>query len=624
VVHGFSRTVLAVSATRPTDAPRTPGVYEFLDATGRVLYIGKAKSLAERLASYFPRDPGDLHPRTRRMVENAVDLRWTVCASETEALVLEREWVLEKQPPYNVRLRTGSGYAGVALTQGDIPRLIPWRGRRPQRAESFGPYPGTPTGDLVDALALLFGVRTCDDAAYRQAEAQGRPCLLGETGKCLAPCVGRVDQQEHREAAIALKRNLRDPDPALAARLESEMQAFSADGLFEAAARRRDQLSALRTIGRRQRVAAPDMNVETLAVARSGERIAVTLVSVRNGVVQEVEHFTAVDDPGLDDAELLETVLALLPERPPAALLTEVAVPGARPPRGASERAVLAFARAQADEALVSASLRRDDPALMAEAGAELAALLGVTKPVRRIECVDISHTAGRDTVGSVVVLVDGVPRKDLYRRVHLNDFGGDDYAALRLVVSRRLRPGGMGHDRPPDLFVIDGGPGQVAAAVAGRADAVRQCASGEREAPAWDPSIVPLVGLAKRFEELWPEGAQTPLRPDPASAVGLLLRHVRDEAHRHALGGHRRQRERSAIRTGLEQVPGLGPTRRKALLDRFGSIDAVASATPEDLAGVRGIGPALAARIHAAIRGASTGAEPSMTPGDGDSQSSA
>jgi len=603
-----NRTVTPVSVTRPADVPAAPGVYEFADATGRVLYVGKAKNLSQRLGSYFPGGAGggDLHPRTRRMLGNATTVRWVVCASETEALVLEREWIRAKQPPYNVRLRAGDGYAGVALTRGTIPRLTTWRGRRPAGTETFGPYPGTATGDLVDALTVLFGVRTCDDTAYRQAERRGRACLLGETGKCLAPCVGRVDTAAHAAAADDLRRNLADPDPALGERLEAEMLTHSAAGNFEAAARRRDQLAAFRSLARRQRVSSAPVDLDAIAVARGGERVAVARVAVRGGVVTEVEQYAAVDDPSLDAVELLAVVVDLLPGRGDTPkLVAAAAVPGARTPGGEHERAVLSFAGSQAEEALVSTPLRRDDPAAAAEAGAEIAALLGIPGPVRRIECTDISHTGGRHTVGAVVTLVDGLPRTDLYRRLDLGDLGGDDYAATRTLVARRLRPGGMGHDTLPDLLLIDGGPGQVAAAVAGRADAA--LAAGDET-----PLRVPIAGLAKRFEEIWPEDASVPLRPAASSPAGLLLRHARDEAHRHALGGNRRRRERAAVRTRLEDVPGLGPVRRRALLERFGTLDAVASAPADELAEVRGIGPALARRIHETLAGAGTA---SMTP---------
>jgi len=608
-----------MSVTRPNDVPHTPGVYEFSDGTGRVLYVGKAKDLANRLASYFPANSTDLHPRTRRMLGNAVDVRWVICASETEALVLEREWVHAKQPPYNVRLRAGSGYGGIAVSRDPVPRLMAWRGRRPANTETFGPYPGTSTRDLLDALMTLFGVRTCDESTYQKAAKTNRACLLGETGKCLAPCVGRVTASAHRDAATELKKNLERPDMALAETLQTEMQTFAEALNYEAAARRRDQIEAFATLGRRQRVATDSTDIDTIAIARSGERVAVALVGVTGGIVTEVEQWAAVDDPELPDTELLATVLALLPQRGTnRALLAEHTVDGTRTPRGETERAVLAFTKTQAEESLVSTSLRRDDPAEIAAASVGLAGILDVDGPIRRIECTDISHTNGRHTVGSVVVLVDGAPRKDLYRRLNLGELGGDDYTATRTLVHRRLRPNGMGHDALPDLLLIDGGPGQVQAALEGRAAAAADALAAD--VAAWDPAGVSIMGLAKRFEDLWPEGASVPVRLEANSALLLLLRHARDEAHRHALGGNRRQRERVAVRSGIEDIHGLGETRRRALLARFGTLDALAGAPIEEILAVPGIGPALAQRIRAAFTGEASSA--SMTPEDTPPQS--
>lgn len=608
------RTVETMSVTRPNDVPHTPGVYEFSDGAGRVLYVGKAKDLANRLASYFPTERDELHPRTRRMLGDAVDVRWVICASETEALVLEREWVHAKQPPYNVRLRAGSGYGGIAVSRDPIPRLMVWRGRRPANTETFGPYPGTSTRDLLDALMTLFGVRTCDESTYRKAAKTNRACLLGETGKCLAPCVGRVTESAHREAATELKRTLERPDMALAETLQTEMQTFSEALNYEAAARRRDQLEAFATLGRRQRVATDSTDIDAVAIARSGERVAVALVGVADGIVTDVEQWAAVDDPELPDTELLATVLALLPPRSTnRALLAEHTVDGVRTPRGETERAVLAFAKTQAEESLVSTSLRRDDPAEIAAASVGLAGILDVDGPIRRIECTDISHTNGRHTVGSIVVLVDGAPQKDLYRRLNLGELGGDDYTATRALVYRRLRPNGMGHDALPDLLLIDGGPGQVQAALDGRAAAAADALAAD--VAAWDPAGVPIMGLAKRFEELWPEGASVPVRLEANSALLLLLRHARDEAHRHALGGNRRQRERDALRTGIDNIPGLGPARRTTLLAHFGTVDALSGASVEELSSVKGIGRALSQRIHSFFKESADSRVPGAVP---------
>jgi excinuclease ABC subunit C len=589
-----------VSVHRPNDVPRAPGVYEFSDPAGRTLYVGKAKDLAARISQYFPGRDTDLHPRTRRMLHNATTLRWIVCASETEALVLEREWVHQKQPPYNVRLRAGGGYAGIHVTDEAVPRLTTWRGRRPRNGKTFGPYPGVRAVDLLDALMLLHGVRTCDDATYRKAGKDRRACLLGETGKCLAPCVGKIGVDEHRDAADALVSHLEHPDHDLGERLRADMAEFSQAGNFEAAARRRDQLAALGLIPRRQRVATDGTDVDAVAVERSGERLAAVRVRVREGTVREVDEYIAGDDPGSSDTEILEAVLDQLaqldvPSTGAGTPVTAVAGKGSRVARGEHERAVLAFAAAQATEALGRAILSGGDDASRDEESRRLGEHLGLPARPRRIECTDISHTGGKHTVGAVVVLLDGEVRPDLHRRLHFGDgnVGGDDYAATEELVRRRLLPNGMGQPELPDVLIIDGGPGQVAAAAKGR-----DRAATERTTD-WDPASVRIVGIAKRFEELWPEGATVPLRLPAREPALLLVQRARDEAHRYSLSGNRRRREREALRSGLDDVAGLGPARKRALLDRFGTLDAVMSAPVEEIAAVKGIGPVLAARIR-------------------------
>jgi len=586
---------------RPADIPQGPGVYEFLDATGRVLYVGKARNLARRVGDYFQ---GDLHPRTARMVANADAIRWVLCASEQEALLLEREWIHAKQPPYNVRLRAGSGYRGVAITEEAVPRLRLWRGERPPGAESFGPYPGVAADDLLDALVLLFGVRSCDAKTYREAERRGRACLLGETGTCLAPCVGSVGVDEHRAAAGALRAYLRRPGPELGERLEREMRELAATERFEAAARRRDQLAALEVLGRRQRVVtATGADLEVLAVVRRDGRIGVARSIVAGGVLSGVETYVSVDDPALDDAEVLAAAAGQLAPQEGFTRISSHPVDGVRRVRGAVERGLLNLTHAQAEEAL-SAPARTDavDPADAADHLGRLAALLGAGRPIDRIEATDISHTGGRETVASVVVLDRGVPRPEQYRRLNLGDGGGDDYAAMRELVRRRFSGREMGLGSRPDLLLIDGGPGQVAAAIEGlRRAGLAPDGGGDGEEGLGEGPLV--VGIAKRFEELWPAGAERAIVLAPADPVLLMLMRARDEAHRHARAGHRRSRSKTTLRLRLDEVRGLGAKRRAALLSHFGTFAALAAAPEEEIAQVPGIGSVLAGRILAALR---------------------
>lgn len=618
---------LPMSVSRPTDVPNTPGVYEFLDKSGRVLYVGKAKDLGRRVASYFPTDPA---PRTARLVQQAANLRWVVCASEAEALVLEREWIHAKQPPFNIRLRAGAGYGGIHVSADTVVKLGVWRGRRPRTGISLGPYPGASARDLVDSLQLVFGVRTCDESTYRKAAQNQRPCLLGETGKCLAPCVGRVSVDEHNEAADALIKHLRRPDPRINERIEAEMRQLAAEENFEAAGRRRDQVKALDVLEQRQRVLGPG-GWDRVAVSlwRDGDRIAVALTQVSDGAVSQVQTYLSVDDPMLSDDEAMALVLPSLDlgdVRPLTSQMTALS----RKARGDRERGLLAFTLAQARAACErEITTTRDDPSASAEAMARLASLLGVSGTLRRIECMDISHTQGRYTVGSVVVFHDGVARREEFRIVHLQDVDGDDYAAMRELVIRRTSGRRLGLVQLPDLLLIDGGPGQVAAAFdalntnslipvnhnSGRtrsttnpvsfADAPESGAALDNtnvthstestHGPETGPA---LAGLAKRFEELWPVNATRPVLIGAHDPVLHLLTSVRDHAHRHALDANRRRRERDALRTGLDNIPGVGAVRRRALLARFGTLDAVARAPVEELEGVTGVGHQLARRI--------------------------
>jgi excinuclease ABC subunit C len=402
------------------------------------------------------------------------------------------------------------------------------------------------------------------------------------------------------------------------------MRSLAAEENFEAAGRRRDQVKALDVLEQRQRVLGPE-GWDRVAVSlwRDGDRIAVALTQVSDGAVSQVQTYLSVDDPMLSDDEAMTLVLPSLDlgdVRP----LTSQTTALSRKARGDRERGLLAFTLAQARAGCErEITPTRDDPSASAEALARLALLLGVSGPLRRIECMDISHTQGRYTVGSVVVFHDGVARREEFRVVHLQDVDGDDYAAMRELVTRRTSGRRLGLVQLPDLLLIDGGPGQVAAALdalntnslipvnhnsgraASSADASGSAASSDSinvahstestHGPETGPA---LAGLAKRFEEIWPVNATRPVLIGAHDPVLHLLTSVRDHAHRHALDANRRRRERDALRTGLDSIPGVGSARRRALLARFGTLDAVARAPVEELEGVTGVGPQLARRI--------------------------
>lgn len=580
-----------MSLDRPRDIPHAPGVYEYLDPEGRVLYVGKAKNLKQRIDSYFT---GEHHPRTRRMLNLATSIRWTICASEEEALLLEREWIVKRQPPFNVRMRLGNGYGGVAITKGAVPRLVRWRGERPKNAESFGPYPGIRPVELVDALTTVFGVRTCTDDEYRRAERNRRACLLGETGKCLAPCVKTEVRPAHAEAARALARHMQNPDPGRGEQIREEMRIASEAENFEEAGRKRDHLRALEIVGRRQRVHGPRLVDVTAVVVRvKEERLIAAMVRARNGSIDSVEILTGDLDGERDLDGNLETVLLHLGLDDAA--VTETTVLGGRLPRGEAERNLLSFAATQA-EAAVKTALEQGwrDPARRLEALEAVKERLGAGSAAR-IECLDISHGRGEQTVGSLVVLDDGEPRRDQWRRLDLGSFGGDDYKAITEVITRRFSGEQLGLERAPDILLIDGGPGQVNAALEGmRAAGVEPCNLGGA-----GPY---LLGIAKRFEELWPVTAQEPILLDGTDPALLVLTMARDCAHDNGVRTHRRRRDREAARTRLDGIAGIGTTRKNALLAHFGTYDALLAAPVAEIAAVRGIGPGLAENIHKAL----------------------
>lgn len=572
----------------PDAIPAAPGVYRFVGSDGRVLYVGKAKNLRARVLSYFRED---LAARTSTMVQTSASLGWVVCSSETEALILEREWISALQPPYNIRLREGGGYSGVWVSvEADVPRLGVWRGRRPADVEVFGPYPQVRSRELLDALTLTFGVRTCSDTSYRRALSNGRACLLAETGHCRAPCVGRVSLEAHRAEAEDLVRYLRRPDTSRQAQLETEMRSYADAENFEAAARRRDQVSALSLVGRAQRVVGPGgWDRQAVAVRRGDGYVGVAGIIVRDGVVSEAVLLESIDDPERSNQDITTLAVTELTSRqifnPDKAVLSLTGGAATRSARGKRERDVVAFAATQAEQARIGASSRPwGAPEERHQGLAELAERLEVSGPLRRIECIDVSHTRGRDAVGSLVTLIDGVADGREFRHVRLGNTRGDDYAAIAEVVRRRFSGRHLGLSDMPDLLLIDGGAGQISSASAVLAELGVNVAH---------------FGLAKRFEHVWPPGAVEPVIFDDGSVALRILQHARDQAHRSALGAHRRNRERSASRTRLEDIRGVGPVKRRALLDRFGTLDAVAAASVDDLASTAGIGAVLATMIH-------------------------
>jgi excinuclease ABC subunit C len=623
----------------PGSIPVEPGVYRFRDPHGRVIYVGKAKSLRSRLTSYFA-DIASLAPRTRQMVMAAGSVEWTVVNTEVEALQLEYNWIKEFDPRFNIRYRDDKSYPVLAVTLNEeFPRLMVYRGPRRKGVRYFGPYSHAwAIRETLDLLTRVFPSRTCSAGVFKRHKQIDRPCLLGYIDKCSAPCIGRVTAEEHRQIVLDFCDFLAGKTDRLARDMEQQMTEAAEQLDFERAARLRDNISALKRALEKQAVVFGDgTDADVVAFADDELEAAVQVFHVRGGRVrgqrgwiveksgdpgQLVEQFLTQfygDQAELDGAadESLNPVprQILVPVMPPNAdeLTTWLsALRGSRvmlrvPVRG-DKRALAETVHRNAMEALAQHKLKR-----AGDFNARSAALhsiqdaLGLAEAPLRIECVDISHVQGTDVVASLVVFEDGLPRKSDYRHYAIRQGAGggrsDDVASIAEVTRRRfyrhlhdmqhpseLAPEGKSRKfaYPPNLFVVDGGAPQVNAA---------QAALDELGV-----SDVAVIGLAKRLEEVW-----VPSEPDPIifprHSEGLyLLQRVRDEAHRFAIAYHRSKRSKRMTASALDSVRGLGEHRRKALVTHFGSVARLKEATVEEITAVPGIGVATAKAVLEAL----------------------
>jgi len=652
----------------PGSIPESPGVYRFRDERRRVIYVGKAKSLRSRLNSYFA-DFAGLHPRTQSMLRAAAGVDWTVVATEVEALQLEYSWIKEFDPRFNVRYRDDKSYPYLAVTMDEeYPRVMVMRGAKRRGVRYFGPYSHAwAIRDTVDTLLRVFPVRTCSAGVFKRAGQIGRPCLLGYIGKCSAPCVGRVDAAEHRRLAAEFCDFMAGQTGKFTRRLEAEMRRAAAAEEYERAARLRDDIQALHRALEKQAVVLGDgTDCDVVALAEDQLEAAVQVFYVRGGrvrgqrgwVVDKVEDITtgelveqflgqvygddrvAGEPAGADQAPAGSGSQAgpgavprevLVPMQPPDAAVVEewlAARRGGRvslrvPQRG-DKKALLETVARNAAESLVQHKTRRaSDLTTRSLAMHEIQEALGLDDAPLRIECYDVSNLQGTHVVASMIVFEDGLPRKSEYRRFSINGLDGtDDVAAVREVISRRFRRyleeiqatgeldalGGAsaGEDQPPDparrrkfayppnLAVIDGGPAQVAAAV--------------RALDELGIDDVAVCGLAKRLEEVWLPGEDSPVIM-PRTSEGLyLLQRVRDEAHRFAITYHRKKRSAALTTSELDTIPGLGPARRATLLRHFGSVRRISGATVAEIAALPGIGPRIAKAVLDALRPAQDG----------------
>src|SRR5712692_259497 len=661
----------------PGSVPESPGVYRFRDSRGRVIYVGKAKSLRARLNSYFA-DFASLLPRTQSMLLDAAGVDWTVVGTEVEALQLEYSWIKQFDPRWNVRYRDDKSYPYLAVTMSEeYPRVTVLRGTKRRGVRYFGPYSHAwAIRETVDTLMRVFPVRQCTTGVFKRSGQIGRPCLLGYIGKCSAPCVGRISADEHRLLAEDFCDFMAGQTGKFTRRLEAQMHQAAQAEEFERAARLRDDLQALQRALEKQAVVLPDgTDCDVIGLVEDQLEAAVQVFYVRGGRVRGqrgwvvdkvedvgtgelVEHFLGQvyrDDPaaaqqeaaGQDaaddlsggrrpgrrgDANLRSADWRAEADRQavPREILVPVLPPDAatvqdwlatrrggpvtlRVPRRGDKRALLETVTRNATEALAVHKTRRaSDLTTRSQALREIQDALGLDNPPLRIECIDVSNLQGTNVVAAMVVFEDGLARKSEYRKFSVKGAHTDDLAAIYEVVTRRFRrylaaseQGGVDGAAetgqrsrkfayPPGLLVVDGGAGQVDAAIRALSDL--------------GITDIAVCGLAKRLEEVWLPGEDSPVIM-PRNSEGLyLLQRVRDEAHRFAITYHRAKRTAAQRASELDAVPGLGPVRRAALLKHFGSVRKLRQATAEEIVMVSGFGPQLAEMVVAALQGGDTG----------------
>jgi excinuclease ABC subunit C len=605
--------------------PDAPGSYQFKDAAGRVIYVGKAKSLRQRLATYF-QNPANLPPRTAQMVAHAESVEWIQVRNEVEALMLEYSLIKEHRPRFNVRLVDDKSYPFLAVTVADEwPRPMVMRGRRRKGTRYFGPYAHAyAIRETLDELLRTFPLRTCSDAKFRRHERLGRPCLLFHIEKCSGPCVGEVEPAEYRRMVDEFVEFLEgDTDPVLR-RLESEMTAAAEALEFEQAARLRDRLASVRrAVERQQMVGDRSEDLDVVGVAEDELEAAAQVFFVRRGRVVGRLGFVLDKVMDLTPADTVAAVLEqLYGEEPAAGYPKTVLVPtlpadhevheqwlsrcrGSRvrirvPQRGSKRELARTVERNAAEEFARHRLRRAADHNSRAKALNELQALLGLAEAPLRIECYDMSHLQGRDYVGSMVVMEDGLPRKSEYRRFRLRSVpGNDDFAAMEEVLTRRLGHLLEERDRPvpergkfaypPQLLLVDGGKGQLSVAVR---VLERLGLAGE----------IPVAALAKRFEEVYVPGRPDPVEVPRGSEALFLLQRIRDESHRFAVSYHRQLRTTRMTRSALDGIPGLGEKRRQRLLKELGGVRAVQRADLDQLRSLSWLPDDVAAAVYEAV----------------------
>jgi len=612
---------------RPSNLPTDPGVYRFFDKDEKVIYVGKAKNIKSRLSSYFG---SNLQIKTRKMVNTAVRVDWTLVKTEVEALQLEFTWIKQYNPDFNVQFKDDKSYPHLAIDlNSDFPRLFISRSKKIPGVRYFGPYSHAwALRSTFDTLIKIYPVRTCSESNFQSAVRSKRQCLLGDIGKCAAPCVNWISADEHRKLANDLVNFLEKSPEEISIRIEDEMKAAAMAEEFEKAAKLRDQLEAVnKAFESTDRFLNENIDADVLAIHEEITHAALSQFIITAGRITGsrswiVDRANLLEDEGIISA-MLGKIYAEV--KPPAEILVDHLPEDAKileqwlseqrgknvsltqPQRGEKLELVQTVKRNAHQSLIQYLSKRANDAAVSGSALAEIAEQLELAELPLRIECFDISNIQGTSMVASMVVFEDGQPKKSDYRRFSISDEAGfDDTRAMHHVITRRFKryldekdidiaeATAQGAQRPkfaypPQLVVVDGGKPQVNAA----AKALRELGITD----------VALCGLAKRLEEVWlPNNSEPIIFPRHSEAL-YLLQKLRDEAHRFAINFHRSKRSKVMLESLLDEVSGLGEIRRKSLLSHFGSVTALKAASVDELASVPGIGAKMAQTIMEQIK---------------------
>ena len=597
--------------------PELPGSYQFKDVHGRVIYVGKASNLRQRVSNYF-QDPALLHPRTAQMVETAETVEWVTVRNEVEALILEFSLIKEHRPRFNVRLRDDKSYPFLAVTTDEEwPRALVMRGRTRKGTRYFGPFPHAyAIRDTLDLLLRTFPIRTCSPSKFNQHHKLGRPCLLFHIEKCSGPCVGEVSEQEYANLVKDFCNFLDGDTDEVVQRLQDDMSLASKNLEYEKAARLRDRLqSVAKAIEKQQIVGERNEDIDLIGIAQDELEAAVQVFYVRKGRVVGRKGFVLDKVEDLSQAGLVDRIIEalygdepllgipkmlLVPELPESMATYEEWLSFQRgtkveiriPLRGDKRELHELVTRNATEEFHRHRMKRSSDHNSRSRALTELQDLLGLTEAPLRIECYDMAHLQGTDYVGSMVVLEDGLPNKREYRRFKVKDVpGNDDYAAMEEVLTRRFKAYLEERDQvsdtealatgerkrskrfayPPQLLLVDGGKGQL-----GVAERVLKNLGLENE--------IPVASLAKRFEEVFIPGQSEPVEIPRGSEALFMLQRIRDEAHRFANSFHRELRDKRMVSSARDGIEGLGEARKKKITQAFGGVNAVKQASLDDL----------------------------------------